>query len=77
MAYQVSTILKDLMQSLFAYYMQSDLFLTKCLFKPETDGRKLLALKFVEAVTLLYTADPSASTEPPENHTSGGIFVNS
>ncbi|XP_076914378.1 uncharacterized protein LOC143573367 isoform X1 [Bidens hawaiensis] len=43
-------------------------------YQPETDGRKLLALKFVEAVTLLYTADPSASTEPPENHTSGDEF---
>ncbi|XP_076904696.1 uncharacterized protein LOC143560239 [Bidens hawaiensis] len=43
-------------------------------YQPETDGRKLPALKFVEAVTLLYTADPSASTEPPENHTSGDEF---
>ncbi|KAI3819069.1 hypothetical protein L1987_12891 [Smallanthus sonchifolius] len=43
-------------------------------YQPESDGRKLLALKFVEAVTLLYTADPSASTEPPEDHTSRDEF---
>ncbi|KAL8232547.1 hypothetical protein R6Q57_002325 [Mikania cordata] len=43
-------------------------------YQPESDGRKLLAFKFVEAVTLLYTADPSASSEPPEDDTSGGEF---
>ncbi|KAI3732335.1 hypothetical protein L1987_63539 [Smallanthus sonchifolius] len=43
-------------------------------YQPESDGRKLLALKFVEAATLLYTADPSASTEPPEDHTSRDEF---
>lgn len=41
--------------------------------QPEKDGRKLLALKFIETVTLLYTADPGASSEPPEDQTSGGI----
>ncbi|XP_071715633.1 uncharacterized protein [Rutidosis leptorrhynchoides] len=45
-------------------------------YQPETDGRKLLALKFIEAVTLLYTTDPSASSEPPEDQTSGGDEFN-
>ncbi|GKC12456.1 symplekin isoform X1, partial [Tanacetum coccineum] len=43
-------------------------------FQPESDGRKLLALKFVESVTLLYTADPSASSEPPADQTSSDEF---
>lgn len=28
-------------------------------------GTRLLALKFVEAVILLYTPDPNGSSEPP------------
>ncbi|GJZ73788.1 symplekin isoform X1 [Tanacetum coccineum] len=43
-------------------------------YQPESDGRKLLALKFVESVTLLYTADPSASSEPPADQTSSDEF---
>ncbi|KAK6779727.1 hypothetical protein RDI58_021911 [Solanum bulbocastanum] len=34
-------------------------------FQPASDGRKLLALKFVESVVLLYTPDPSVGSEPP------------
>lgn len=33
--------------------------------KPASDGRRLLALKFVESVVLLYTPNPSVSSEPP------------
>ncbi|GKA64663.1 G-patch domain-containing protein [Tanacetum coccineum] len=42
----------------------------------ESDGRKLLVLKFVEPVTLLYKADPSASSKQPADQTSSdGMFV--
>ncbi|XP_017247207.1 uncharacterized protein LOC108218671 isoform X2 [Daucus carota subsp. sativus] len=37
-------------------------------FKPGSDGRRLVALKFVAATILLYTPDPSGSSEPPSNH---------
>lgn len=43
-------------------------------FQLGSDGRRLLALKFVEAVILLYTADPSASSEPPADHAYEGKF---
>ncbi|GJU87433.1 symplekin isoform X1, partial [Tanacetum coccineum] len=43
-------------------------------YQPESNGRKLLALKFVESVTLLYTADPSASSEQPADQTSSYEF---
>ncbi|KAL8093049.1 hypothetical protein AgCh_035073 [Apium graveolens] len=36
--------------------------------KPGSDGRRLVALKFVAATILLYTPDPSGSSEPPSNH---------
>lgn len=34
---------------------------------PGSDGRRLLALKFVAALILVYTPDPNSSTEPPSN----------
>lgn len=36
--------------------------------KPESDGRRLVALKFVAATILLYTPDPSGFSEPPSYH---------
>lgn len=41
--------------------------------KPGSDGRRLVALKFVAATILLYTPDPSGSSEPPSNHSYEGI----
>ncbi|KAJ8421073.1 hypothetical protein Cgig2_018489 [Carnegiea gigantea] len=35
--------------------------------EPGSDGRRLLALKFVAALILVYTPDPNSSTEPPSN----------
>ncbi|KAL6336539.1 hypothetical protein AAG906_025089 [Vitis piasezkii] len=37
-----------------------------------SDGRRLLALKFVESVILLYTPDPNGSSDPPSNQPSEG-----
>ena len=43
--------------------------------KPGSDGRRLVALKFVAATILLYTPDPSGSSEPPSNHSyEGSVF---
>ncbi|KAL7169640.1 hypothetical protein ACSBR2_034642 [Camellia fascicularis] len=43
-------------------------------FQPGSDGTRLLALKFVEAVILLYTPDPSGSSEPPPHQAFEGKF---
>ena len=37
------------------------------LLQPGSDGRRLLALKFVAALILVFTPDPNSSTEPPSN----------
>lgn len=34
-------------------------------YQPGSGGIRLLALKFVESVILLYTSDPNGSPEPP------------
>lgn len=34
-------------------------------YQPGSGGVRLLALKFVQAVILLYTPDPNGSQEPP------------
>ncbi|XP_047333774.1 uncharacterized protein LOC124937540 isoform X2 [Impatiens glandulifera] len=39
-------------------------------YKPGCDGVKLLAVKFIEAVVLLYTPDPSGPSEPPPHKSS-------
>nr|XP_043635498.1 uncharacterized protein LOC122606709 isoform X3 [Erigeron canadensis] len=70
-----STELDDALESSWAWMLKLKDEIYAMSYQPETDGRKLLALKFVEAVTLLYTADPSASAEPPpSDHTSGDEF---
>ncbi|KAI3939281.1 hypothetical protein MKW92_051353 [Papaver armeniacum] len=40
--------------------------------KHGTDGIRLLAIKFVEAIVLLYTPDPNGSSEPPPCQSSEG-----
>ncbi|KAL3536521.1 hypothetical protein ACH5RR_004982 [Cinchona calisaya] len=39
-------------------------------FQPGSDGRRLLALKFMETVVLLYTPDPNVSSDPPADQNS-------
>ncbi|KAK3019013.1 hypothetical protein RJ639_003621 [Escallonia herrerae] len=43
-------------------------------FKPGSDGRRLLALKFVETIILLCTPDPGGSSEPPADQTPDEIL---
>ncbi|KAK2980006.1 hypothetical protein RJ640_020032 [Escallonia rubra] len=43
-------------------------------FKPGSDGRRLLALKFVEKIILLCTPDPGGSSEPPADQTPDEIL---
>ncbi|XP_027065650.2 uncharacterized protein [Coffea arabica] len=44
-------------------------------FKPGSDGRRLLALKFMETVVLLYTPDPNGSSDPPADLDSEGTLA--
>ncbi|XP_024981253.1 uncharacterized protein LOC112517999 isoform X2 [Cynara cardunculus var. scolymus] len=66
-----SSQLDDSLESSWVWVLKFKDEIYSMAYQPKSDGRKLLALKFVEAVTLLYTADPSASSEPPEDLTSG------
>lgn len=51
------------------------LFFTATSFEqPGGGGVRLLALKFVEAVILLYTPDPNGSLKPPSDE--GNEFIN-
>ncbi|KAK4742576.1 hypothetical protein SAY87_000577 [Trapa incisa] len=45
------------------------------LLAPGSDGVKLLALKFIEAVILLYTPNPNGILEPPSRQNLGGDVV--
>ncbi|KAL4557934.1 hypothetical protein LXL04_036129 [Taraxacum kok-saghyz] len=69
-----SSELVDSLESSWAWMLKFKDEIYSMAYQPESDGRKLVALKFIEAVTLLYTADPSASSEPPEDQTSGDEF---
>lgn len=66
-----SSELDDSLESSWVWMLKFKDEIYSMAYQPESDGRKLVALKFIEAVTLLYTADPSASSEPPEDQTSG------
>jgi symplekin len=44
-------------------------------FQTGSDGRRLLALKFIESVILLYTPDPAGSSEPPKNQNYEGTLM--
>ncbi|GKA33899.1 putative reverse transcriptase domain-containing protein, partial [Tanacetum coccineum] len=66
--------LDDSLESSWAWVLKLKDEIYSMAYQPESDGRKLLALKFVESVTLLYTADPSASSEPPADQTSSDEF---
>lgn len=69
-----SSELDDSLESSWVWMLKFKDEIYSMAYQPESDGRKLVALKFIESVTLLYTADPSASSEPPEHQTSGDDF---
>lgn len=43
----------------------------KLLCQPGSDGVRLLAVKFIEAIILLYTPDPDVSSDPPNEACEG------
>lgn len=60
-----SSELDDSLESAWAWVLKFMEEIYTMAFQPSSDGRKLLALKFVESVVLLYTPDPSINSEPP------------
>ncbi|XP_058110235.1 uncharacterized protein LOC131253301 isoform X3 [Magnolia sinica] len=44
-------------------------------FQPGSDGVRLLAVKFVEALILLYTPDPNGSSQPPPHEAGNGFNI--
>ncbi|KAL5995598.1 hypothetical protein ACLOJK_025662 [Asimina triloba] len=42
-------------------------------FQPGSDGVRLLAVKFIEALILLYTPDPNGSSQPPPHQAGNAI----
>lgn len=60
-----SSELDDSLESAWAWMLKFREEIYAMAFQPASDGRRLLALKFVESVVLLYTPDPSVSSEPP------------
>ncbi|XP_052176977.1 uncharacterized protein LOC127791181 isoform X2 [Diospyros lotus] len=60
-----SSELDDCLESSWTWVLKLRDEIYSIAFQPRNDGTRLLALKFVEAVILLYTPDPSGSSEPP------------
>ncbi|XP_009598060.1 uncharacterized protein [Nicotiana tomentosiformis] len=60
-----SSELDDSLESAWAWVLKFREEIYAMAFQPASDGRRLLALKFVESVVLLYTPNPSVSSEPP------------
>ncbi|XP_065852529.1 uncharacterized protein [Euphorbia lathyris] len=57
--------LDDLLKSSWSLMLEFKEKMYTIAFQPGSGGVRLLALKFVEAVILLYTPDPNGSPEPP------------
>ncbi|XAR50837.1 hypothetical protein NMG60_11005286 [Bertholletia excelsa] len=70
-----SSDLDNLLESSWAWMSKLRDEIYTIAFQPRSDGTRLVALKFVEAVILLYTPDPSGSLEPPPYQVSEGKSV--
>ncbi|XP_050380986.1 uncharacterized protein LOC126798167 [Argentina anserina] len=60
-----SSELDSLLESAWSWMLRLKDEIFSIAFKPGSGGVRLLALKFVQAVVLLYTPDPNGSQEPP------------
>ncbi|OWM81734.1 uncharacterized protein LOC116195754 [Punica granatum] len=67
-----SSELDDSLESSWAWMLNFKEKIYSIAFQPGSDGVKLMALKFVEAIVLLYTPDPSGTSEPPSHQRLGG-----
>ncbi|KAK9290954.1 hypothetical protein L1049_009134 [Liquidambar formosana] len=60
-----SSELDDSLESSWVWMLKFKDKIYSIAFQPGSDGIRLLALKFVESIVLLYTPDPNGSSEPP------------
>lgn len=67
--------LDDSLQSAWAWMAKLKEKIYSIAFQSGSDGRRALSLKFVEAVILIYTPDPSGSSEPPTTTANEGRAV--
>ncbi|KAA8517806.1 hypothetical protein F0562_015280 [Nyssa sinensis] len=70
-----SSDLDDSLESSWAWVQKFRDEVYSIAFQAVSDGRRLLALKFIEAVILLYTPDPSGLPEPPSHQALEGKSV--
>ncbi|KAI7982009.1 hypothetical protein LOK49_Contig3G00018 [Camellia lanceoleosa] len=71
-----STLVKVTIQGLYSSELDNSLESSWAwVFELGSDGTRLLALKFVEVVILLYTPDPNGSSEPPPHQAFEGKFL--
>ncbi|XP_057983982.1 uncharacterized protein LOC131168510 isoform X2 [Malania oleifera] len=66
-----SSELEDSIESSWAWMLKFKEKIYSIAFQPRSDGIRLLALKFVEAIILLYTPDPNGTSEPPHQASEG------
>ncbi|KAL9253833.1 Symplekin-like protein [Drosera capensis] len=67
--------LDDELESAWAWMLKLKEKIYSIAFQPGSDGRRLIALKYVEAVILIYTPDPNGAAEPPLSEISEGNLV--
>ncbi|GAB2281263.1 hypothetical protein Dimus_015867 [Dionaea muscipula] len=67
--------LDDVLESAWAWMLKLKEKIYSIAFQPGSDGRRLIALKFIEAVILIYTPDPNGTPEPPPNPITEGKLV--
>ncbi|GAB2262628.1 hypothetical protein Droror1_Dr00003625 [Drosera rotundifolia] len=70
-----SNELDDELESAWAWMLKLKEKIYSIAFQPGSDGRRLIALKYVEAVILIYTPDPNGAAEPPLSQISEGNLV--
>ncbi|OVA02697.1 Protein of unknown function DUF3453 [Macleaya cordata] len=70
-----SSELDDSLESSWIWMLKFKDTLYPVAFQRGRDGIRLLAVKFVEAIVLLYTPDPNGSTETPPDQSSEGKIV--
>uniref|UniRef100_A0A7N0VDI7 Symplekin n=1 Tax=Kalanchoe fedtschenkoi TaxID=63787 RepID=A0A7N0VDI7_KALFE len=61
----MSSELDDSLESAWTWMLKLKENICSMAFQPGSDSTRLLALKFVEVIILLYTPDPNGSSEPP------------
>ncbi|CAM8879005.1 unnamed protein product [Rhodiola kirilowii] len=71
----LSSELDDSLESAWTWMLKFKEKICSMAFQPGSDSTRLLALKFVEVIILLYTPDPYGSSQPPPDQVFEGNTV--